>query len=586
MPTNTLDLRARIEEISTIPDGWVESWSTSDSFGAYSQQLSLQAVCLFNFQVGNEVTLYAGYLTDRIHIVTARIDEITETRTADDCTYSVSARDNGARELDSIRITRTFQSTPTTNMPTAHEIIREIAAQVNLNVGALEFPDYSLHNSYVALGKTFQQIVSELIEPFNQFARIQHVLSVRDRVASVIRVDWANPPANGISIEEQHLEERVRQQTAYLDQPRLNEVDVMVIRGASYTTPRVNLGTQTRIEYFRNIATAEAEQSIAGQVSAPGDVVQSITNPGISKNVTVETVVNETYYGDKVLERIETVYADGEITGRTKDRFFYIDPGDNAEGLVIPGSVTAIVRTSEAPNESSLPWVTTSRREGIIERNGVDQFVEVFRGITQYYYDTESQVACECHTTQEFDEDAGAWGISQTSIRTHSQQTGATVRTQLSSFTFEDSKFKIDSVDVQNVGGTRPDPTNIASRKNVLTHQVQAPQGDFDLDGNPIDPGEGRISWTYENPYIGQSVADDLYQSAQDEKTFQVAGYKWETLNFTSVFNPNIRAATPATIEVSAGVSKEFWIESVNHTFSTNAALTTGTAKRLTLDDL
>lgn len=576
---------AAIEEPETDLDESLVTWSVQDQFETYSRQFSGTATDINCFQVGNEVNIKAGYDTRRVTLINARIDRVTKVRTPGNRAYQVSGRDNGSRELETFRITKVWKSEPITSMPKAHQIIREVAGFMGLVVGHIDFPDYDLYNSYVAIGKSGLGIVSELAEPWNQFARIQYVTQVRDRVLSVVKVDWQNPPAAGYTIRRgQHSQQQILQE-AYLDQPRLNEVQLIIIRGAAWTRKACEvLGTQTRTEYMRNVVTAEVHNAIAGQVSAPGDTVVIGANRGATRESVQETTTVETVYCDKVINRVETLYVDDELTERTTERFWYYEPG--LIQSVIPADVDTFIVQSATPSEEALLYMAHAKREALIDRGGTVQFLESLRQTTQYYYDEESQVACEQSTTQEYDEDLGTWGITKHASRTHSQITGASVRTTLKSFTFEDSRYKLSSADIQNVAGTRASINHASSRKNVLTFQAQSPQGEIDADGQPIDPGEGYYTWTYENPYIGQSVCDTLYALAQEEKLFQLSGAKWETVNFDGILNPNINVTRPLSIEREDETFRDYWVEEVSHQFSTDFAGSTGTGKRLTTEDL
>lgn len=401
----------------------------------------------------------------------------------------------------------------------------------------------------------------------------------------MVKVDWQNPPAAGYTIRRGEHSQQTVSQEAYLDQPRLNEVQLIVIRGAAWTRPRCAvLGTQVRTEYFRNVVTEEVNEAIAGQVTAPSDTLVTQANAATTKEVTTEQTVVETVYCDKVLNRVDSLYVDDELTERSTERFWYYEPG--AVQSNISADAETFVIQSGSPSENALLYMAHTKREGWKERDGVTRFLEIFRQTTQYYYDLEQQVACEQTTTQEFDEDLGTWGITVHASRTHCQLSGGTVRTTLQSFTFEDSKYQLTSADVQNVGGTRPSVNHAASRQSVLTFQAQAPQGDIDDEGNPIDPGENLYTWTYENPYIGQEVCDTLYELAQEEKEFQLSGAKWETVACDGVLNPNINVGRPVSIEREDATFRDYWMEDLTHTYSSNFAGTSGTGRRLTTEDL
>lgn len=577
-------MRANIAEPETLADEIIDAWEVSDTFGEFSRQFSLTATEVSTFVPGNEVAITAGYDENRLPIIDGLIDSVSVNLTPDSRRVSVSGRDTGAREIASIRITKTWHSIPEKTMPTAHQVIREAAAQAGLGIGTIEFPNYRLYQPYVAIGRTVLEIVAELAEPFNQFARVQYVTEIRDRFLSVRKIDYVNVPTNGYQLTREEHASQSRTQTLYLDEPRLNEVEFVVIRGASWTTPKLDLGTTVKIEYFKSEATVEVQNSIGGVVQAPDDLTVITTNTAITKTVVTETTIISECYGDKVLNRTEEIVVDDELVSRTLERYWYFEPGDTV--LLVPADVDTFLIQSASPSSAALLWQVHTKRSGLVDRDGATVFAEVFRQVNQYYYNDDHEVCLEVNTTQEFDEDLGTWGIVNHSTRTHSQVTGGNVRTTLLNFTFEDSRFKIASADTQNVGGTRPKPNAPASKQDLITHQAQAPQGEVDDEGEPIDIGEGRYIWSFEHPYIGQSVCDDLYQEALNERTFQQDGYRWEELTFEGILNPNLRAGQPVSIEVAEGQFESYWLVNVSHRFTWNLATSSGTAKRLTLEEL
>lgn len=592
MPSSTISVKAQIAEAETFADSIVDSWSVTDNFGALSREFSLQAQSVGDFQVGNEVIIKAGYDNNNIQIIDGYIDETTVATSPDQKQVSVIGRDIGARELEDITITKTWKSIPPNNLPTAHKVIRDSAALAGLSVGVLEFPNYYLYASYVAIGQTILQIVSELAQPYNQFARVQYVTQVREKTLSVIKVDWANPSSGGYSLPRAQHNTQNLNQILYLEQPRLNEVDVIIIRGATWTTPKIDLGSTVRIEYNRNVTTQEVSDALRGQVTAAGDAVTGEGNPAsFTVEVITEVTTIETLYGDKVLTKVETQVINNELSGRTEERYWYYEPGTVITNTDLTSiSIETFVAQSLTPSENALLYMIHSKREGLADAtiNGINgvYFRELFRNLTEYNYDTEGNISCELNASQEFLTDENRWDIASVTYRTHSQTTGGSVRTTLTNYIFEDSRFKISSADTQQVGGTRPRLNDTASRKAVLTHQAQSPQGELDDDFQPIDPGEGFFTWTFSHPYIGQSVCDDIYTLAQEEKAFQLLGYKWENINFSGTLNPNIYVGQPVSIEVDESEFVDYIVENVTHQFSTTFAGTSGTAKRLTLNDL
>ena len=582
--------RAAIDEPHTLGDRSAE-WTVSQEISQASRQFTISAPESL-FQVGHLARIKAGYDRERVLLMDGQVDEVSKSTQANAIQYQMVGRDVGARKLET-RITKTWHSTPRQTMPRAHEIAREIIVQHGLEVGALEFPDYELHNSFQAIGDKVVDILSQLIEPWNIFGRVRYFPVIRDQTVHVLKLDYANPPANGYPVLLMHQTEHQEQQVDYLDEPRLNEVQFIFIRGAAWTEPRADMGEQTRIEYFRNVVR--------------NDPSTEFMFGGLAETVTTETTVIETFYGDKVLTRDETVAAESIGGGtfaermkpisRTLDRYFYMEPGDLSTGMQFPSSPDMISYTSSAPSENALLLGVNSRRWGNVpvsqaatEGNEGAQttFREVFRSHTTYFYDSEGAVSAEGSAIQEFDTDTppAAWRKTQYTMRTHSPTTGGTLRTQLTNFVFEDSEFQLDSVDVQQVGGSRAEIANPGSRKNLITRQAQAPQGELDDQGNVIDPGEGKYVWSYENPYIGQEVCDQLYQMALDEQTFQLQGFRWERVPFESVLNPVIHVGQPVRVEISDGIFKNYWVMQVSHSFNPQQAMTTGTAWRLTQEAL
>ena len=587
--------RARIEEPSSIADKPVLAWSVDHAIDQYSAGFDLQVVSPTGFQIGNEVTIYAGYDNDRLKIIKGQVENTGRSKSGQQTTFSVSGRSLGAA-LDRTPITNHWDSNPPNDTPFAHDIVRDVASVVGLEVGALEFPNYPLYNSLSVINGRVISVISQLLEPWNQFTRIKYAPVIKNGVLHVLKIDWQNPPDNGYIVQGAYFSDLQLNQEAYFGEPDLSNVSVIVIKGAAYTVPRVNLGTQTRIEYTRNVTS--------------GDVLESVFG-SIQEYVQVETVVTETVFGDKVIHRDEKVYTSRgqlsvsfgvpELTQHTIDTFFYYEPGENASVMPLSGDMINYQRT--VPSEEALLFCSTSKRYGLVDiavpdgdggTTDISRLEHLEDGYTIYQYDAENQVACECSVsiqwTIEVDGETGH--VTRTKepprmeIRTHSQTTGGTVRTQLSQFTFEESKFVRDSVNVQQVGGTRPDFNNPGSRNNLRSVQVQAPQGTFDTAGNPVDLAEGQTAWTYENPYLGPREVDAIYEEALREQVFQRAGFKWERCPFTSTLNPNIYAGQAIKIETEADGFEAFWVENVKHDYTPNSAMTSGMASRLTTEDL
>jgi hypothetical protein len=584
VPPPTIQMQAYIAEPETVPDTLIESWEVTDTFGEFSRQFSLSATEVGTFQVGNDVRITAGYDENRLTMIEGTIDQTASQLSTDNQTVQVSGRDAGAREVLSIHITKTWNLEATILPLRAKTIIEEAAGLAGLDIGVLDFPDYELFQTYAAIGRTVLEIVAELIEPFNQFARVQHVTEIRGRQLSVRRLDFTDVPASGYQLTREEHASQTRTQRLYLEQPRLNEVTGFVIRGASWTTPRGDLGETVKIEYLREETTDEVSGSISGVVQKPGDATVATTNANIVRVVVTETTVITRLYGDKALSRIEEVVLNSVLSLRTTERYWYFEPDPRVQ--VIAADINTLINQSSTPSSNALLWQTHTYREAWIDVAGVTLFGEKEKTVTKNYYNADHEICSQTDTKQELDEATGQWQITDHVTRNHSQVTGGLVRTTLQNFIFEGNRFKLTSADVQHVGGTRPRPNNPAGKQNVITHQAQSPAGDLDIDGNVIDYGEGLYLWTFDNPYIGQDVCDALYTETQIEQDFQVAGYRWEECQFQGILNPNLRAGQPVSIEVSEGVFVNYWLVEVTTRFTWNLATSSGTARRLTLDDL
>lgn len=586
------------------------NWSVDDQAGAFTRTFSATAETGTGLQPGNEWQARAGYDRRRMLIMTGVMDEVDRTDEPDQTLYAIAGRDSGAQEVQTLKITKTYNSFPPNQTITAYYVLRDAAGLAGMTLGAIEFPDYPLFGSYVAHGRTILEIVADLAAPWNLFKRVEYLTQIRDRVLSVKKLDWQNPPVRGQVVPLGHMYKRSRKQKLYLDQPRLVEVDLFYIRGAAYLRPRTSSGVVTRVEYFRNVATAETQNAISGQTLGAGDAVNPVS-AAQAQTVVTETESIEQVYGDKVLNRDERVYINDELSAETKERMFYVEPGEHVTTFsAITASADLIVYQSTAPSQNALPWVTQTKRWGWIERkqtvpqtdgdgnaltdgsgNVLTQtqtntiFTEVFREVTQYYYDSEGRVACEATSTQELDEDTFQWGPTKLTQRIHSQTTGNSVRSSLSNFTFEDSKYKMTSVSVQQVGGVRPDPVLPNSRYGMIATQAQSPLL-FGVNGDLVDIAQSRYTWSYQNPLLGQAECDRLYQLTLEERAFQLTGPRWETVPFETYLNPAIHAAQPIILEISPGVFRDYWVQEVSHRMGTDGAFTSGTAMRITLEDL
>lgn len=614
MATQTTQLQASIDIGATPADATVYEWEVTDSFGDFSRAFQINYRTTSNLQAGYQVNLYAGYDTSRVKLINGIVDEVTKEINPGALNYVASGRDFGAREILTIRITNTWYSVPTISMPTAHQIVSETAAALGIGVGVLEFPDYSLYNTYVAVGKTLLDIIAELLEPWNIFGRIQYSAIIRDKTVSVLKIDWQNPPSGGCRLSQAYAAQVTRKQELYLDQPRLNEVQFIVVKGAAYKRPAINLGVQTTVEYQRNIISTEANDTFAGQVndSTASGTVTKITGPNTSLDTTTEWVTVTTSYCDKVLTRVEKVYNNshgGIATGvetestsgllqteETRESYFYINGGDPSlqiaadsfQGTPILMNPDDIQVYSSLPDQNALLWIVANRHWAIADNaNGTSSFQEESRSITQYYYDNTQKMAGEIAVTQSYDTSTGQWGVATLTKRTHYPTTGNSLRTHLSLFDYEDSKFKISSVDHQLVSGTRVDFRAVNPRGCLVTVQAETPQGgEFDPLGRIVEPAADKYVWTYDNPYLGQTETDIVYANALAEQAFQIQGSKWERVTVVTTLTPAIHHGQPVSIEVESGVFHDYWVETVVHRFSISEAKTIINAKRLTQEDL
>jgi hypothetical protein len=603
---------ARIDIAGTPADGTVYEWEVTDSFGDFSRAFQINYRTTSNLQVGYQVGLWGGYDTNRVQLINGVVDEVTKETNPNALNYVASGRDFGAREIQSIRITNTWYSIPTVTMPTAQQIIRDTAAALGIGIGVLEFPDYSLYNTYVAVGRTILDIISELLEPWNLFGRIQYSPIIRDKTISIIKIDWQNPPSGGCVLTRAYDSQQNRHQELYLDQPRLVEVQFLFVKGAAYKRPAINLGVQTNVEYQRNIVSTNANDTFAGQVNdkSGGSGVGKIGGANQSMDTTTEITTVTTSYCDKLLTRVEKQYnnSNGAIvtgvvsestsgllqTEETRESYFYINGGDPSLqiaasdfiGTPIQMSAGDIEVYSTLPDQNALLWIVANRHWGIVDAaNGTEQFIEESRAITQYYYDKDQKVAAEITVSQTFNTETGAWGVTTLTKRTHSPTTGNSLRTNLSTFTYDNSKFKISTVDRQLIAGTRVDFRAVNPRGCLVTVQAETPQI-FDLQGHLVDPSQGNFIWSYDNAYLGQTETDAVYQTALTEQAFQRQNYRWEVVTAVAALTPGLHHGQPVSIEIETGIFRDYWVETLVHRSAVDHAQTVLTCKRLTLEDL
>jgi len=322
--------------------------------------------------------------------------------------------------------------------------------------------------------------------------------------------------------------------------------------------------------------------------------------------VITETVVVETLFCDKLMTRDEKIYSNSHelvagvteestsgllLIARTQEQYYYIDPYVNQQGQIIAGNVNSIYQaTVVGPGQNSLLWIIDSTHSGIVDVTTGGQtthfFQEDARTKTEYFYDVNQQVQQETQTHHKFDTTTNQWVLDSLTSRTHSQVTGGAIRTNFSTFVFDNSIFKLSTRDFQVVGGARPDPNAPQPRGCLVSHQVQSPMGVIDSQGHVVDYGSAYYNWQTELPYIGQRESDAVLANALAEQAFQLQGYRWEEVSIVSVLNPNLRSHEPVSVEVEPGLFHDYWLSEVQHRFTVDRAETMIKAKRLTLEDV
>lgn len=574
--TQIVSARAQIQEPVTLDDTQIETWSVSDRLGNFSQGFDVTTRVLGQLRRGNEVTIYAGYEGSRIKLITGVIETTGKGRRHGDDTFNANGRNAGAKEYSSVPITRVWESTPPTITPLAHDIVREASAAIGLSVGVLEFPNYPLYNSFNAVGKTIVQIVQELLEPWNQFKRVEHVGIIRDHELSVIKIDWANPPDTGYVVAQRfHSDQQINEED-YLDSPRLNEVSDILVRGATWTRQKDDIGQEIFIEYNNQHVDRQIIEEKAGTY---GQFVQM--------EIESTTIVEQ----GKVLTRVETQYRSitnqqtGNVSGwnihqRITEENIYFIPNSairGQEAFNIPTLAEALLAATVTVREG---WDTSEVDEGV--------FQEVERTITELFYNENDEVTVEVSTSQARNQETGAWEPSTVEVRTHSKTTSGTVRTQLTIVSVDNEqananlKLLTQSVSRQSTGGEKPSLNNPSARGDLISRQEQYPPALTDSDGNPIDQGDGRLTWTYENAYLGPQEVQKIYEDAVAERAFQAKNPGWERIPFQSSMNPNLYAGMPVRIEIAEDVFQSYWVEDVRHSWTPTLATTSGMAARLT----
>lgn len=578
-----ISLRARIEEPTTIADANARSWELSDGLGEYSRGFQLQLAGRSGFQVGNTLTVHAGYDQTRVKLGQFEVDEIGVSLEPESELYNFTCRDLGSRELDSRLVTKVWEvQFPTTSadVPSVSSatVLSEAAGHAGVTLVASELPEYPLYANFVAQQESFIQIAQKLIEPWNLFPSSQYYIQVRGSEASILHRDWVTPPSNGYLIERRHLKSLSRRQQRYLQSPNLTAFNEFVVKGTTVTLNILNqLGPQTRVEYARQLAEGDVTGENSGSVGSTAYAQEWVLT---------ETVSVESLWGDKVLSRTEEIYTTvirGGLAGATKlsarseETHLYLEPAG-------PLGLEAIQTASAGPSPLALIYQTNTLRSGLNQDSNL--FEDLIRSQTSYYYDESNRLVSEVQSETRYDSSANRWKLESVATRFHSQTSGGTVRIGRIGLTADEGNIFLDSADAQQVGGSRVDFASTGF--SVVSFQAIAPSPQVVViapgQTAPIDP-PARAIWSYENQLLGQQECERIRSNALAERTLQTT-QRWEMVDFTSVLNPNLLSGMSVRIEVAEGSFKDYYLESVNHSFSPDEALTRGTAKRLTVDPL
>lgn len=568
MPIALYTVRAAIESPTGDADARVGSWEISDDWGYAARGFTLQGASAGQIQVGNHVAITAGYDANRVTLMRGRVQSTDQPVTSNEIRRSAVGQDLGVAEILGTPITYVWEARPPSVFPRAHTIIREAAAQIGVGVGTLGFPDYPLYASYTAHRRKLLEIVQDLMEPWNQFAQIQHVPIIRDKSLSVLRVDWANPPSNGYVVPRSRLASQQRSQQSYDDEPRLTTVTDLVVRGAAYTQDRPNLGTERRYHYASRQVDRQIIESFAGTY---GDFVwlEIYTLEERDEGKVTRTV--ESHY-QTTLDAAGVPGASTLVRRVTVDYSYYV-PTQAIQQLVAFEPVTL---------RNAVCWGMLEVNEGVDDQTSV--FGPVTRSFKQNFYDENGQQYAEEETVQEYDTTAGQWKPARVTTRTHAQTTSSTVRTQLTSYTVDpddNNKLTFDVQDSQQVGGQLTTTNSQVGRDEAISVQVQFPSLDL-VNGVPTERRRSSNAWVYENAYIGPAEAQQIYDLARQEQILQTTPVRWETISFEGTLDPNLWAGQPVQIEIDDGVFESYWTESVRHRFDTNGARTSGVGRRLT----
>jgi len=566
MPTAIFTARALIRGAAGDTNELAGSWEVSDDLGSASRGFNVQMGGSGQLQIGSPVVITAGYDEDRVTLIRGEATTVQQTITPSGAIFNVQGEDLGISEILQTPITFVWEARPPSVLPRAHAILREAAAQIGVNIGSLAFPDYPLYASYVAHQKSLFQIVQDLMEPWNVFASIQHFPDVRDKVLSVLRVDWANPPNTGYAVTRARHSQHQISQRKYDDQPRLAHVIGIEIRGAAYTQPRPDLGPERRYNYVNRRINRELLESVAGTYE---DFVW-LEIYTLEEREEGKVILTEERHYQTVLD------SGGFSTGSTLLKRIIT----NYEYYHPEAALNELVAFEPITLRTAILWSTIEEREEL--QNG--NFDLVQRTFKQYFHNDDGEQIAEQESVQEYDTAAGRWKPARVVLRTHSQTHSSGVRTQISAYLVDpdnDNELTTDFVDSQLVGGQLPTANSQLGRDEVQSIQVVFPPLPL-VNGIPTEGRRSSNAWIYENAYIGSSEAQQIFDLATQEQELQLTPVRWETVNFDGTFDPNLWAGQPLQVEVAPDIFVSYWIESVQHRFDVNGGRTSGTARRLT----
>jgi|SRR5579872_3939069 len=591
--TQTAQAKANIRLPLPATDGGsvyqVIGWNVEDDLTSLCRTFNVRLKGKADLQVGSPITIKGGYDNNNVTLVNGIVDEVVLDTATNSLETIVQGRDSGARELQSIRTTFSIPSEPPLAMPLAKGVIGNAVGISGLTVGSLDFLDYPLFATYTAIGRTAPEVIAELVQPFNQFPSQQYHTRIANRLVSVVAVNYNQISGFGgfVSVPRSLIYRMQRRQLLYLDQPRLNEIQQIVIRGAAYTVPKTNLGTVTKNEYFRTTEMQEIAQGVQGQVIAPGDSVQTGANPAAYQEVVTEVSTSSTVYGDKLLNNTEEIVVNGVLTTRTTERYWYTEPGNiTPAGGPVALDAASLVNQSTSPSADALLFMTSIVRSGLVASGSGTVFQDLERSVRECFYDAAGNLACEATTTQSYDTSLLQWKLAEMSVRTHAEATSGAVRTQLLNLQYDGTVFEFNNSATQVVAGGRPSTTQRGSRRSVITVQAQSPFGELDGSGNPIDPGTGLFTWSYESPYLGQSMCDVVFGNAVEEKSLQLTNPRWEQVDLECPLLPHVYAGQILQVEVTTGTFLTYILDTVAHQFESNQAATRLSGRRITTTPL